>query len=626
MAGMCVLLSGMTRAADAYAVQAGSFVLKEGAERLNGYIESKGIECDVVEQEGLFKVRCGENFSREQASSLRRKLGEISLKDSFVVRTAMDTSFLEEGREEGPFTVQAGSFSRLENARASVLDLKVKKVGCRILLRDGLYKVHCGKFRTKERASSAKDEIAAFGYKDAFIAPFASGPVVTPGKTAEEEMPQAPREPEETPSPGPLIPKVKAAAPEVSTIEPEADVSEAPYRASIPADILGRKGGHFHPLLSVFSLYTDNLYRSPTDPVSDYETITTAGLSIMAPGSRDVVSVPDVAPSVPGGRGSGEVMEIERRYLALLSYRADLERFRDNPSEDFDHHSAAALLALRGRGGLSLTLTEQYATSHDARGTGIPGELFSYETYLGTARLSYDFGRLRARADYADLDVDYEEAFTDYKDRKDRALSGYLYYDFSSRTSAFLQYETIDIDYERDVMPDAREDIYFGGLQWDITAKSSGLLKAGYGVRDFEDPSLHEARHFVLSGNLRHRLTSKTLVDVILSRRREESDIQNADFLVTENARAGVFHVITPRVLGAIVLSYSGRKYEPGLTFGGATKERKDDVFEGSLSFSFKPYRWLTAETGYEYSERNSTFPDFEFENNRAYFRITAAF
>jgi len=626
MAGICALLSGMARAADAYAVQAGSFLQREGAERISRYIEAKGIDCDVVEEDGLFKVRCGGNLSGEEASSLRKRLREISLKDAFVLRTGADVSAAEEGEWQGVSSVQAGSFSRLENARAAVFDLKVRGVDCRIVLRDGLYKVHCGKFRTKGKASSARDEIAGFGYRDAFIVPFASGPLVATGKADEEEVPQAPREQVEKPSAGEIAPEKRAAAPAVATEKPEAAVSAPPYRSVIPADILGRKGGRFHPMFSVFTMHTDNLYRSPADRVSDVETITSAGLTIMVPGSRNVIAVPDIAVSAPGGRDSVKEMEIERRFLALLAYRADLERFSENSSQDFDHHRATALLSLRGRGGLGLILTEQYAISHDDRGTGIPGELYSYETFLGAARLSYGFGKLRARVEYASFDVDYEKAFTDYKDRADVALSGYLYYDFSPRASAFLQYEDVDIDYEQGVLPDAREHRYFGGLQWDITAKSSGLLKAGYGVRDFDDPSREEARHFVLSGNLRQRLTPKTLVDVSLSRKREESDLQVTNFVVDESVRAGISHAITAKLSSALALSYSGRTYEPELSSGGVTKKRKDDVFEGSVSFSYRPYRWLAAEVGYEYSERESSFPEFMYENNRAYFRVTASF
>lgn len=532
------------------------------------------------------------------------------------------------------FSVQVGSFIILRNAEELVCDQRNKDIECRIVNEDGFHKVHCGEFGSMDEALSIRDELRNAGFRDAFAVNAVKTLTVVSCPLAEEpslaETPPPIEEKISAPLPEDLEPEAEQAPPPVEVAAEEVRESEAAGKTPAPAteqgriswDMLKKRGGYFHPFVSISEVYTDNLFGTASGEVSDYVTVVSPGVWLAVPASRKGMRWKNISAYVPGG-GDDDFPGSDRVFQAYLIYQADVEKFEESSSQDFTHHKAEGNLQLNSRGGLGLGLSGRFLKSRDSAGTGLPGDLEDFFNYRGGAALSYEFARLRLKAEYAGFMADYGRAQSEFRNRKDDIYSGYVFYKTTALTSAFLQYEYIDIDYDTDFLPDSVERNYFGGLEWDVTAKSTGRVKAGYGVREKRRDPLGEGNEtFVLAGSLRHNFTPKTSLNFSFSREREEVDVQTSEFVLSNSFRADYAQRVSRSVSVSLRASYVGKAFD---TFGGAAQQRKDEIYRGVVAFRYEAVKWLSADIGYAYTERASNVDFFDFRNNRVFFRITAS-
>jgi hypothetical protein len=398
-------------------------------------------------------------------------------------------------------------------------------------------------------------------------------------------------------------------------------------RERISGDVFGRKGGYVHPFLSIAEYYTDNVFNANVDKKSDFITVISPGIWLTIPHIYEKLLDIDTSSMAPGGINLSRFKpESFRRYQTYLFYGADIERFSKYSSEDVTSHKLEGLFQYNLRGGLSIELVDQYLTSHDIRGTGLSDELDKYKTNLSNLILTCDaLEKIKFRIDYANFHVNYDASRNDFRDRVDNAFSGYVFYKFQPKTSVFIEYEFIDINYNEGTMVNSREHHYFGGLQWDVTAKSKGSVKAGYGIKDFSGAAVGNSNDLVLEAQIDHRFTPKTSLIVKASRKTNETNISTTDFILSNSIEAEYIQRLTGKIILYVDLSYTNDNYKGDLTFGGEIKERKDDLFKGAFALQYQFKEWLKMDTGYIYMKRDSNFSDFNYTSNFIFIRLTSS-
>ncbi|GBE00726.1 sporulation related domain protein [bacterium BMS3Bbin06] len=486
------------------------------------------------------------------------------------------------------YAVQVGNFFQKHNARDVINSLSDEDIECVTIGQEGRYRVVCGSSMDIGEARELRDKLEGEGYVDAFLT--ASG------------------------SEGP------------ETARNYGDKEEPPIgNKGISGDIFGRKGGYFHPFLSLSVNYTDNVFNTKDNKKSDVLAVITPGIWISVP--RVKQKLLDIATTSisPGGIPTSIFKErFSRRYQTYLLYRADIEQFKRFSSQNTVSHRIDGLFQYNFRGGLSLDLFDQYIKSHDMRGTGVSFEPDKFDTNLLGIMLTYDISdRFILRTDYRNYMVNYIDSRNNFRDRTDNAVSVYLFYRFFPKTSAFLEYEFVDIDYDENVIDDSKEDHFFTGIQWDITAKSKGRIKAGYGMKDFTREN--DGREFLFELQLDHKFTPKTSLKLVATRKTNETNISTADYILSDGLRARYLQRFTAKISGSIGLSYNNDKYHGELTFGGETRERDDDIYSASLALQYEFREWLKTDLGYLYSRRDSNFSEFDYSNNTFFIRITGS-
>ncbi len=484
----------------------------------------------------------------------------------------------------GRYTVQGGSFSNPENAGRVLHYLGGSAMDCSIRYSDKLYRVECGSFDSRSDAKVLRTRMENIGFKDVFIL-----------AEAAEVKEKGDRE------------------------------SPPPGTKPLTGEIFERRGGYIHPFLSFGLYYTDNLFNTRDDKKDDLMMVITPGVWVSLPRVKQRLLNIRTDNISPGGLELSLFKErFPRRYQTYLLYKADIEQFKRYSSENTVNHRVDGLFQYNFRGGLSIDLIDQFQKSHDIRGTGVTTELDKFSSNLVNLLLVYDLSeKLKLRAEYSNFLVDYDESRNDFRDRVDNGLTGYLFYRFMPKTSFFVQYEFLDIDYDEDTVSDSKEHHLFAGIQWDITAKSKGRFKAGYGDKDFSTGG--DAKDFIFELQVDHQFTPKTSLKLAATRRTNETTISISDYLLSTAVRAEYLQRFTGKITGSLGLGYRNDSYRGELTFGGVTDERDDDIYNASLAFQYEFKDWLKADLGYIYTKRDSNFPDFDFTNNTLFFRITGS-
>jgi|GEM_PF-991143 len=409
--------------------------------------------------------------------------------------------------------------------------------------------------------------------------------------------------------------------------EPVTGVEKTGKKRITSYDIYGKRGGYFHPFLSVTEYYTDNIFNTPDNEKSDFVTVLSPGIWLSVPRIRQKLVSMNTSTIAPGGYKVSRPSEnFFRRYQAYLLYATDIEIFSRYDSENFVGHKVDGLFQYNLRGGLSFEFVEQFLYSHDVRGTGISDELDKYYSNLANVRLRYDTGsRFRFMADYANFVVDYKDPRNDFRHRNDHTISGYVFYKLKSRTSAFFQYQYIDVDYKNDMLSSSKEHNMYGGIDWEITAKSRGSVKAGYGMKDFADPLIDNAENFILEVRMDHKFTPKTSFTLNAWSKTFETNISTTDYILSHGMEFGYNQQFTGKLMGNARFSYIKDTYKGDLTYEGVTKERDDDYYIGTVGVYYEFREWLATGIGYTHTRRNSSFPGFEYTNNMVFLNITGS-
>lgn len=348
-----------------------------------------------------------------------------------------------------------------------------------------------------------------------------------------------------------------------------------------------------HPFLAVKEQFTDNVFNTGSDEKSDFSTVITPGIQVIFP-------------------------RVKKKYHLEIIYQADLERFNKFTSENADNHKALGKFELKLPAGLEFALNDEFRKTHDPRGVNISEELdFFKDNFFSTSAAFRLSDRFKVRLDYSNRRVDYEAERNSFRDRTDDTVAGYVYYRFLPKTSAFMEYEYVVIDFNDPVSEgfDSREHHIFGGVTWDVTGKTQGTVKAGYGTKKFKDRSLEGFKGYLMQAEVHHNFSLRHSIKLKAKRETNETNIFGSSFFVTTGFSAEYFHKFTGKLTGKIDLSYARESYRGEVS-------REDKTWFAGLELIYQMRKWLRAEAGYGYTKRNSSSDDFDYRNSTYFFKV----
>ena len=357
----------------------------------------------------------------------------------------------------------------------------------------------------------------------------------------------------------------------------------------------------FRPSLSVTESYTDNIFSTNKDVVGGFETIISPGFNIELPMVK--------------------VTKDRSRYHFDMQFRIDFQEFnRYTTSNGVGYIAMGKFGYEMPSTGITLDVYELFRRAHDPYSVNVTTQLEWYYENAVTASLAYKFAnRYQIRFDYTNHILNYDDDRVSYRDEMDNTIAGYLYYAFTPKLSAFVQYQGVKFDYNDDFL-NSTEQYLYGGIEWNVTAKSKGTIKAGYESTHFDHSSLGKYKNFVWSVDINHNFDPKNSVMLTAYRRPNQTNVVGTSFYLTTGFLLQYYHRITGKTDVRGDLSYGQDKFYGAL--GG--NPRKDNTWSAAIQLFYQIKRWLRVELGYMYTNRNSNIDVYTYKSNRIWLTLRA--
>ncbi|MBI5971496.1 MAG: outer membrane beta-barrel protein [Deltaproteobacteria bacterium] len=346
-------------------------------------------------------------------------------------------------------------------------------------------------------------------------------------------------------------------------------------------------GLEVHPYLVMKERYTDNVYATGTLQRQDTVTTTVPGLKLQWP--------------------------VRMHYLEA-EYNTALER-HDTYSEDNTQDQALRGLAkFNIMGDFTLQLRDDYARGHEPRGSSSTGFIEKFDRNAAGGSIEYKL------ADISKIEVDYtavkqEFLSSKFRNRIEHLAQGFVYFRFLPKTSAFLEYDVNNFNFDRDAPDlDNTAERALGGVTWEVSEQLKGTIKGGYQWKKFNDPTIMTYDTWVASLDITHALSDYTSIKLIGERKTNESNLQTASFFQTTGGFAEFSHFFTRSAGVTLNGSYGRDKY----TFKNAPRDlaREDVYVSGGIGFKYLPSDMIEAAVHYRHRTRNSTQDAFDYDEN----------
>lgn len=180
---------------------------------------------------------------------------------------------------------------------------------------------------------------------------------------------------------------------------------------------------------------------------------------------------------------------------------------------------------------------------------------------------------------------------------------------------------------------DSRSHIFYGGLDQNFSKDLMLSLRAGAQMIDNYKAPANEPNHKTTSPwaslSLTYTYLPGSSVQVGFTHMRNQTDV------VTPNAATGsvtsdeqtsvlfgsIHHRFTPKLTGRL----SGQ-WQDAAFFGGFYDGLSEKFFDAGLNFTYRFNEHFSSEIGYNYSTLNSDVPGRDYDRNRVYLGVTAAY
>ncbi len=411
-----------------------------------------------------------------------------------------------------------------------------------------------------------------------------------------------------------------------SSLLPEDDVFDNDDLFGTPG------GGYVHPFIGIEGLYTDNVYNVDFDHTSDFLTTVSPGIWFSLP-SRKEVPLSLAANNTSAGGLQAALPEYEGfdRINAYLLGSLDFINYSEESHLSDWTGIVQGLFKYNFRGGLSLEVVDGYTRGLDSLDVGNfnQAEQRQFNSNIFIADADWLFTeKLRAKIEYSNFYLDYDDTIDEFMNRSDNAFAVYGYFNYSLKTSLYLQYEFIDVSYDTAELKDNQQNFIYGGIDWDSTNKTAFSLKAGYQHRSYKNSRVNDTieasenvSNYALALELafRYKVTDKTGLTLEAFHKLEETDTFNALNKTVLGGTLRYEQELTERLQAICDMRYENADY------GQIGGERDDHTYEvrPALQYVFKD--WLMAEIAYTYEIRDSSADFFDYDTNNLSFSLTAA-
>lgn len=375
-----------------------------------------------------------------------------------------------------------------------------------------------------------------------------------------------------------------------------------------------RMGPHFFfPSIGLGLRYDSNVFASPANPQSDIALVLSPGLT--------VTNAPRFQLSTPSA------------FTYELNLNADLYRYRQFDSED--RADAQAKLKTRWEISQDMTLEGNFlaARKHDERGdTALPPEArepIPYTDLRAEGVFTRHFGRFGVELNANVRHLEYEDVLSvSGAPLMQAARNGTIFaahikpfYEFSPGYRGFVRFRGNTRDYEGVGVLNRDSNGYDirGGLEFVVTPLISGSVEVGYLSQTYDNPLIVPFDGLSFAAKAQWLVTP--LMTITLNAERSVAETVTPDF---EARLDTIYGIQVDYELMRNVILFSGIKLKKEDFRGLAL--RTDDVTQFSAGVEYLMNRHLRATLQYQFQDRDSNVPTYDFDRHLVTFGVKAQY
>jgi hypothetical protein len=397
-----------------------------------------------------------------------------------------------------------------------------------------------------------------------------------------------------------------------------------PFDLTIPLLITGNiRAGPLaiHPHFGMAESYTDNVFRTREGFGGrnfDWYTTYAPGLQVKLP--------------------------ILGRHRWVFDYKANIERYSRNSSQNVEDQTIATNLVFDSPTGLFVSVIGELKTGHDYRGAATSTGTLSDEpnkfytpSYGGEVKYAQTlFVRARVKTirwEFIGPNAGPRDgsSFGDINTRN--RLENYVALAVGGRvmpkTYLFVEGWVGEDIYE--INKDLDSTTYtatLGGL-WEITGKTNGQLNVGWQRKNMDRASARGSNAFnglYFNGSMTWSPQEQTNLNLDVYRRTNETVLGGTLYFVSTGTVLNVSHAFTNkwRVVGQFM--YNHDTYSGPISAGGNTATRGDDYITIGAGLWYQIQPWLGARANYTYTERLSNFESVTYNASVTMVSLQAQF
>lgn len=396
------------------------------------------------------------------------------------------------------------------------------------------------------------------------------------------------------------------------------------------SEAFGSAGGYIHPYLTIAGEYTDNLFNVDADEKTNFLTRISPGIWFALPRTKEVPITITPHNSAAGGL-QYQMEEYARdefnRFNAYLLGGLDFEFYSEDSDLNTTNGRLEGLVRYNLKNGLSVQGLDRYSRDNDRFDIGSVNRSTQrkYDSNLLDLTADWEISeRLRAKVNYGNFYLDYDEDLDSWLDRQDNGFDFFGYLNYTEKSSFFINYSYVDVAYDQDTLGprDNVQQFIYLGWDWASTEKTDLLVKLGYQAKNYDDNSVftEDPDAFAFELQLEHDFTTKTKLLTIISRKMEETDSYVASGKTVLAGWIRLSHDFSDRLSALIDLKYENADYDQIIPI-----VREDDEYFVRPAVRYIFNDWFMAELAYSYDTRDSTDDLFDFDTNTLYLLLNFA-
>jgi hypothetical protein len=330
-----------------------------------------------------------------------------------------------------------------------------------------------------------------------------------------------------------------------------------------------------------------------------------------------------------------------KRHSFAVDYRADINWFHKFSEVNNTTQRAGGVFNLDLPGGLTGRISDYYSDALIPRkgkeisglsGSADPFRELPYTANDFNAQVKYRFvDRWAVEGRYNNYMYSYKNNYDNSGDYDRGTFGGSLYYRFTAKTNALIDYNYALTSYNHASINDNKAQAAFIGLSFDPSSKIKGYLKLGWGSKDYDNNQAGRNNSFSTFASLvdlTYNATQYDRLNLRANRTIDEDTDTNAPYTNTDIS-LGYRHVMSWNEKLSLLanIGFGTKKFEAETLDVDLTyKTRDDKIWTTGVGIGYALQSWLNFGLNYSYTNDDSNFINYNYIENKVWISAVASF